>query len=370
VTDVEQAPADVEQAPARILPAEEASWRVHERLLVRRYGLQAGTVAMALVIWVILAVGAPEVWLHNTIYSALMSTVPWETGLVALALTLVVIAREIDLSFGSVMAVGAWVAIATGQGELGLIAALAAGLAIGLLNGVLVVRFGIPSLVATIGTMFLWGGIVVLGTNATGASTTVVNGFVTTLLTGRIGGYVPAEAVWMAGLAVFFWVLLNRSRFGAHVYLVGDNEQSARMMGVRTDRVRMAIFALVGLMAALAGIVYMIEANYFWPTEGGGVLLPTIATVFVGGTSMLGGRGTIFGSFVAAYVIGAIEPGITSLNLTGYWTQVIYGAVIVAALVVQGLVMRRAQSTGARESIFRGVLGHIRSYEPDKGRAE
>jgi simple sugar transport system permease protein len=320
---------DVEQAPSEVSPRQrpKMGWRGRERILFRHYGLQAGTVVMALIIWVIVAVGAPATWLHKDMYSALMSTVP-QTGIIALALTLVVIAREIDLSFGSVMAVGTWVFMSTGQPELGLIAGLAAGLAVGLLNGVIVVRFGIPSLVATIGK---------------GSGTGFASGFVTNLLTGRIGGYVPAEVVWMIGLAAVFWVVLNRSRFGAHVYLVGDNEQSARMMGVRTDRVRIAVFALVGLLAALAGIISTLEANYFWPTVGSGAMLPTIATVFLGGTSIFGGRGTIFGTVVAAFVIASVEPGIVSLNLTGFYTQVIFGAVIVFALVMQSFVLRRSQ---------------------------
>ena len=132
------------------------------------------------------------------------------------------------------------------------------------------------------------------------------SGFVSHLLTGRIGGYVPAEFPWMLGIAVVLWFVLNRSRFGAHVYLVGDNDQSARMMGVRTDRVRMTAFALVGVAAAFAGIASTLEANYFWPTVGSGAMLPTVATVFLGGTSIFGGRGTVFGTVVAAFVIGVL----------------------------------------------------------------
>jgi simple sugar transport system permease protein len=310
--------------------------------LFRRYGLQSATTVMAAALWIILAVGASTTWLHFDIYAALMSTVPL-TGIVALTLTLVVVAKEIDLSFGSVMAVGTWVFMSISQPEIGLIAGLAAGLAAGILNGIIVVRLGVPSLVATIGTWFFWGGIVVYGTGGKGAGTAFASGFVTHLLTGRIGGYVPAEFPWMLGIAVVLWFVLNRSRFGAHVYLVGDNDQSARMMGVRSDRVRMAAFALVGLSASFAGIASTLEANYFWPTVGSGAMLPTVATVFLGGTSIFGGRGTIFGTVVAAFVIGAIEPGIVSLNLTGLLTQVIYGAVIVGALVLQAFVLRRSE---------------------------
>jgi simple sugar transport system permease protein len=323
-------------------PAEAQSTRsLRELFSIRRYGLQAGTVVMALALWTLFAVGAPETWLHFDIYSALMSTVPL-TGIIALALTLVVIAREIDLSFGSIMAVGSWAFIATGQPVLGLIAGLAAGLGAGILNGLIVVRFGIPSLVATIGTWFFWAGIVLYGTGGKGAGTEFASGFVSSLITGRIHG-VPAEFFWMIGIAIVFWVLLNRHRFGAHIYLVGDNEQSARMMGVRTDRVRIAAFALVGLCSAFAGIASTLESNYFWPTVGSGAMLPTVAAVFLGGTSIFGGRGTIFGTVVGAFVIGAIEPGIVSLGWTGLLTQVIYGAVIVVALIMQSFVMRRVK---------------------------
>ena len=150
-------------APA---PAKTPSPAWHKTFAVR-YGLQLGTFAMALVLWTALAIGASETWLHFDIYSSLMSSVPI-TGMIALSLTLVVIAREIDLSFGSVMAVGAWVFVSVGQPELGLIAGVAAGLGVGLLNGLIVVRFGIPSLVATIGTWFFWGGIVVWRTGGKG----------------------------------------------------------------------------------------------------------------------------------------------------------------------------------------------------------
>jgi simple sugar transport system permease protein len=315
-----------------------ATWR---KGLSARYGLQLGTVAMALALWTVFAIGASETWLHFDIYSSLMSSVPL-TGMIALSLTLVVIAREIDLSFGSVMAVGAWVFIAVGHPVLGLLAGLAAGLGVGLLNGLIVVRFGIPSLVATIGTWFFWGGIVVWRTGGKGAGTEFAHGFVQNLLTGRFHG-IPAEFLWMIGIAIVLWVLLNRHRFGAHVYLVGDNEQSARMMGVRSDRVRVSVFALVGLTAAFAGITSTLETNYFWPTVGSGAMLPTVAAVFLGGTSIFGGRGTIFGTFLGAFVIGAIEPGIVSLGWTGLLTQVIYGAVIVGALIMQSLVMRRVR---------------------------
>jgi simple sugar transport system permease protein len=161
------------------------------------------------------------------------------------------------------------------------------------------------------------------------------------MLVGRIGGRIPAQMLWTIGIAVALWFLLNRHRFGAHVYLVGDNVESAKMMGVNTDRVRILVFAILGAAAGFAGVLASLEVSYFWPTVGEGQLLPTIAAVFLGGTSVFGGIGTIFGTTVGAFFAGSIEPGIVSIGLTEFYTQVIYGAIIVLSLTMQAIVMRR-----------------------------
>ncbi|MER3410533.1 MAG: sugar ABC transporter permease [Thermoleophilia bacterium] len=313
-------------------------------LALRRYGLQIGTVAMALLLWVIYAVKAPETWLSDDrIYSSLMSTVPF-TAVMALGLTLVVIAREIDLSFPSVMAVSALVFVETpGDPVFGLLAGVGAGLVVGLLNGLVVVKLGIPSLVATIGTLFFWRGIVLVATGGNGSGLTDESAsWVGRVLVGRIAdGRIPAQMLWTLGFAVCLWLLLNRHRFGAHVYLVGDNVESAKMMGVNADRVRTAVFTMLGGLAGFAGIVSGLEVSYFWPTGGEGQLLPTIVAVFIGGTSVFGGTGTIFGTTLGSFITGSIEPGIVSIGLTGFYTQVIWGAMIVLALVMQAVVMRR-----------------------------
>lgn len=332
--------------------AEEAERRAlagAEELPLGRYGLQIGTVGVGLVLLIVFMLGAPDTWLSSSIYRSLMSTVPF-TALMALTLTMLIIGREIDLSFGSVMAVGTLVFMeisdAVGLVPVGLLAGLLAGLGAGLLNGLIVVRLGIPSLVATIGTLFFWRGIVLVVTDGVGETTVDLRGSVVyDLLVGRLDlpllGRIPAQMLWLLVLAVALWFLLNRHRLGAHAYLVGDNPESARMMGVNTARVRMTLFALMGLFAAFAGILATFEQNYFWPTLGEGQLLPTISTVFLGGTSVFGGTGTIFGTAVAAFIIGAIEPGIVSLDLTGFYTQIIYGAIIVLSLAMQATLRKR-----------------------------
>jgi simple sugar transport system permease protein len=312
---------------------------------VRRNGLQLGIVAVALVVWVLFLIGSPRTFLAGDIYVSFMSTTPF-FALVAIPLTLVVITGEIDLSFPSVMAFGMMaydvVFVATGSIWLGFLACLAAGALAGLLNGVIVVRIGVPSLVTTIGTQFLLRGAVMVVTNGQGLGMTEVqSSALHGALVGRVFGFVPAQFIWTVAVGVVTWLFLNRHRYGAHVYLTGDNVDSARLMGVNVGRTKIVTFVAVGLVAAFAGFVVSTEVLFFWPTLGEGYMLNTLASVFLGGTSVFGGTGTIFGTFVASFIIGAINAGIVAAGLTGFWTSFIYGLIIVASVSIQTVLSRR-----------------------------
>ncbi len=312
---------------------------------LRTYPLQIGIVLVAVLLWVLFVIGSPRTFLAKDIYVAFMATTPY-FAMMAIPLTLVVITGEIDLSFGSVMATGMTayelVFKATGSVWLGFVACLLAGVVAGGLNGVIVVRIGIPSLVATIGTQFFWRGAVMVLTNANGIGLSdAQNTILYPLLVGKIGGVIPAQFLWTIVFAGVVWFFLNRHRFGAHVYLVGDNLESARLMGVNVGRTKLLTFAIVGFAAAFAGFVVSEDVLFFWPTLGDGYLLNTLASVFLGGTSVFGGTGTIFGTFVAAFIINAINAGIVAAGLTGFWTSLIYGLIIVVSVSIQTIVLRR-----------------------------
>jgi simple sugar transport system permease protein len=222
-----------------------------------------------------------------------MSTVPF-FALMAIPLTMVVIAGEMDLSFPSIMAMGMVSFIltynATGSVLLAFIAALFIGTIIGWINGMIIVKFGIPSLVATIGTQFFWrGAVLVLSQGSSGSLAYVKDSFLHPALVGKIGGYFPTQMIWLILIAILGWVLLNRHQFGAHIYLIGDNVKSAELMGIHTGRTRIKAFMLVGLVSAFAGVVASMHVAYFWPSLGEGYLLRTLASVFLGGTSVFGG---------------------------------------------------------------------------------
>lgn len=313
----------------------------------RRNRLQLGIIDVLGIMWVFFLLRAPRTFTTADIYKSFAEAIPFY-GIMALPITLLVIAQEIDLSFGSVMAVSVvsflGVFKATGSPLLAFIACLGTGFLIGLLNGIIVVKIGIPSLITTIGTQFFWRGFILVVTGAVSASLTPASEaspILHDMLVGRLFGQLPAQMIWMALVGVAVWVLLNRHRFGAHIYLIGDNNNSARLMGVNSDRTRMLIFAVVGMAAALAGLLASYDVTNFFPSLGDGYLLKTLAAVFLGGTPVLGGTGTILGTFVGCFIIGAIEPGTVAIGLTGFWTNLIYGFIIVLAVAMHTLLGKR-----------------------------
>jgi simple sugar transport system permease protein len=318
----------------------------------RTNALQIAIVVVLLLEWAFFLWRSPRTWLAYDIYNALMTTTPF-FGLMAIPLTLVIIAREIDLSYISIMAWGmtafdvVFVSTQASLGAeaavwLGFAACLVAGLFAGWLNGVIVVRLGIPSLVATIGTQYFWRGVVLVVTNGQGLGLTPISETpLYNILVGRIADLIPMQFIWMIVFALVTWFFLNRHKFGAHVYLTGDNEESARLMGVHTGRIKIRAFAIVGLAAAFAGFVQSVGLKYFWPTLGEAYLLNTLASIFLGGTSVFGGTGSIFGTFVASFIIAIINPGIVAAGWLAYWTQVIYGAIIAVAIALQSILRKR-----------------------------
>jgi simple sugar transport system permease protein len=304
-------------------------------------------------IFLLFLFGSPQTFSRFDMYYSFMSTIPF-SGIMALAITFVIITGEMDLSFPSIMGYSAWVFsklvnvfIEHGMDPnltilLSSLGCFITGLAAGALNGILVNKVRIPSLVATIGTMFFWRGMVNVCGQGFGLSLVPVNETVLfKAFVGRLGGLVPAQAIWMVILAVGFWLVLRRHRFGSHVLIVGDNVESARMMGIRVERVKMIVFMQMGCFASLAGIMASLEVTYLWPSLGEGYLLRTLASVFVGGTSVFGGVGTIFGTFIGSIIIGSLEGGIVAIGLTGFWTQLIYGLIIVVSLSIYSLFLRK-----------------------------
>lgn len=308
-----------------------------------KYKLQLGILGVFLTLLIIFMIASPKVFLGAAAYKAIMTTLPI-TIILAVSLAYVIVCAEIDLSFGSIMGLSAWAftsLLLSGKSPiLAVLLGLGVGCAAGSFNGLLVTKARISSLVTTLGMLFFWRGVIMIGTQGEGAAlvafkgTTLYNTFVK-----RIGGF-PIQMLWAIAFTFFAWLILNRHQFGAHVYYTGDNQESSRMMGIKTDTVKIIVFAFVGLASAFAGIISVLVNLVFWPTCGDGMLLPALAAVFIGGTPTWGGVGTIFGAFIGAFIIGFMETGIIAAGLTGFWTQLFYGLVIVLSLLAHRFLRR------------------------------
>lgn len=312
---------------------------------LKKYEMQLGLFFMMGLIIVLFIIGNPTTFLKGNIYAAFLSTVPF-VGIMALGLTFVLVCGEIDLSFPAVMAFSAYVFSITylglGSVLLGIIAGIATGAVIGMVNGLFVTKIGIPSIIATLGMQFLIRGSVHVSSGGLSLPLRGIRGHpLYTVLIGEAGGVIPAQSIWFAIIAVVLWFILFRHKFGDHTIFTGDNENAARMLGINVDRTKIMVFMLMGSLSGFAGIIASFRLVAWWPTMGGGYLMTTMATVFVGGTSMFGGEGTILGTFIGAFIIGSLEAGIVAAGLSGFWTRLIYGVLILVAVTIHTFIRRR-----------------------------
>ena len=296
-------------------------------------------------LWAAFTAAAPQTFLDKHIYMSFMTSIPF-IAIAAAGITLVVIAGEMDMSFASNMAMSGFifasVTKASGSPALGTAAALGTGAFIGFVNGLTVVGTAAPSIVVTIGFDFFWRGSVMLLSNGLAVSlASIRNTPVVMSFTGRIGGLIPAQACWMLFISLLFAVILHRTVFGDNIRFTGDNKDAARMMGLPVRRTRIGVFVLSGVTAAFFGVLSCMELGNWWPTQGEGYLLLVFASVFLGGTSVSGGRGTLWGSLAGAIVIGMIEAGLVSAGFSGFWTRFVHGLVLVSSVAFYSIALDR-----------------------------
>jgi len=297
----------------------------------------------------VFTIASPSVWLNSQSYTAVFVSLPIYI-ILTVSLVFVVVSSEIDLSFPSVVGVSALVFTELYLGGVNpffclVLAILCGGLA-GLINGVLVCYVGLSSLVVTLGMNFFWAGFTQVLTNGYGAPlVSLQNTAFHNLFVGQLG-LVPVQMFWAALFAVIGMLLFTRHKYGAYVRFVGDNPEAAREMGINVRKVKVVSFIYVGLASGFAGVLAILINNNFYPTTGSGYLLSVLAAIFVGGTPVGGGVGTVAGAVVGAFTVGFIESGIVAAGLTGFWTQLVYGIVIVLSLITHRINRPRHRRVG------------------------
>jgi simple sugar transport system permease protein len=288
---------------------------------------------------------APEVFLQPFIYTTFLSTLP-PLILLAIGLTFIIGAGEIDLCFPSIIAFSGFIFAVLFKdynlGWISVVAALASGVLVGFVNGVLVAKIGIPSFMATLATQFFWAG---MATVLSGGKSYALRGAeessVWVWIVGRPFAasdsawmaQLPLQALWTTVIVIFLWFVLTRHRFGEHTLFIGDSNQVARVVGIDVDREKIKLFTLMGFLAACAAIMLTLENKNFFGNQGQGYLLTAIASVLIGGTSIFGGRATIVGTLFGCFIIGMIEAGLVASGLTGAWVRTVQGLIFLIAII-------------------------------------
>lgn len=290
-----------------------------------------------IIMMTVFIIARPDIFLSWRIYTAVFVSLPLIIFM-TIPLVFVISCGLIDLSFPSVMGMSAWVFAASVDAGLspviGLIAALLAGVACGIVNGFLITKVGLSPLISTLGMNYLLRGIIHVGREGHGITVTQLMGTpFRNVLVGRLG-LLPIQMIWALLFVFIAWLLYSRHRFGAHIRFVGDNQDSSREMGIRVEQVKTLSYVYIGIGATLAGVFSTLILNTFYPTAGQGYLLAVLASVFIGGTPTWGGVGTIMGGFIGALDIAFIETGIIAIGFTGFWTQVFFGLIIILSLIM------------------------------------
>ena len=258
-------------------------------------------------------------------------------ALISFGMTLTILLGGIDLSVGSILAVASVLtALLMKSGwdaPLATLIGILAGALMGAVNGLVIARGKVAPFIATLGLMTLLRGVALVLSNGS-----PISGFTSYFFALQGGGYVahlvPIPVVWMLVMFVLFWFVLTKTVFGRHVYATGGNEDAARLSGVKTDGVQVVVYTISGAMAALAGMILTSRLDSAQPTAGAGYELDAITAVVLGGTSLSGGRGWIFGTLIGALLIGVLNNGLNLMGVSSFYQQVIKGSVILLAVLL------------------------------------
>lgn len=291
----------------------------------------AGQLAFLLILFAVLSLASPTFRTTNNLVNVARQVSV--NMIVACAMTMVLIIGGIDLSVGSVMAmagmVSAYLSFAGMPFALCMAAGLAAGAAAGFLNGVILANADLPPFIVTYAVQSVLRGMVYV---ITGAATIRLTSEAYLNFGGGSLGPIPLPVIYMVVVIILSVLLLSHSRLGRHMYAIGGNPKAARFAGINTKRIKILIYTLSGICAAMAGLVLTSRNSSMQPAVATGAEMDAIAAVVLGGTSMAGGRGAISGTILGAFIIGFINNGLNMLRMDSFYQYIAKGVVILIAV--------------------------------------
>jgi ribose transport system permease protein len=294
-----------------------------------------------ILIWVVLALLSPYFFtVSNLLEITLQSAV---FAIIAAGETFVIFSGGIDLSVGSVFAMAAIIGglffKATGSVLVAVVTSLATGVAAGLLCGLFISWLRVPPFVATLGMMGIARGLALIAVNGI-----PIYGLTRAYLwigQGRVGKIIPVPTILMVVVFILSYLVLRYTRFGRFAYAIGSNAESARLSGVNVAGVILGIYAVSGMLSALAGVIESARLATVQPAGGDGYELLAIGAVVIGGTSLFGGEGHILGTLIGALIVTTIRNGLNILGVYAFWQYVVNGLIIILAVAIDQFRRRR-----------------------------
>ncbi len=309
---------------------------LHRLLHAEQAGLLIAFILLCIIMTILSPVFLSAVNIKNVLRDAAL------VGIAGIGLVMIILQGEIDLSVGSSQAVVGIAAVSllnySDSILVSLGGALILGAVIGLVNGLLVTRARINSLIATLGMMAILRGVAMVSTQAVSIQAQV-DGFIEAG-TGHWGP-VPIPVLIMLVLFAAFYYLLHHTPLGRYIYAIGGNTEAARLAGLAVDRTKIAVFAMGGLLAGLSAFILASRLNSGQPNAGLGFELQVIAAVVLGGISLTGGVGTLIGAFIGILILTVLNNGLVLLNVSSFYHDIARGLVIILAVYLDS---RRKQS--------------------------
>jgi len=282
------------------------------------------------------ALSSPYFLTVGNIVSTLRASL--ELAIVSAGMTLVIIMGGIDVSVGGILAVSAiFIGKAYQAGLPDLLVVpigLGVGAALGVWNGILCSRFRVPPIIATLGSLYIFSAIMFLVIG--GQWIAGLPGTLSPLVNGTVLGF-PAAALVILAVFGLCWVLLRRFAYGRHLYAIGCNEGSARLVGINVDRTKIATYGLLGLLAGFAALLYVARLRNVEINIGTTVALEAIAATILGGTSIRGGLGSLLGTLLGVVFIKIIQNGLVLIGVSSLWETVIIGSLLIVVLTIDSV---------------------------------
>ena len=276
------------------------------------------------------------------------------TAVAALGEALVILTRNVDLSVEATIGIVAYVVAVTLESHtfgapVAILVGIVLGLVLGMVNGILIAFLRVPSIVATLGTLSVFRGIdyFIAGSHQVPLAG-LPDGFTDPARSDVFG--IPVFVLVTVGLVVIGTVTLRSTRFGRQIYAVGSNPEAAAILGIPSRRVVFTAFALCGALAGVAGVMWVMEFGTINGTAATGAVLAIVAATVVGGVNIFGGSGSLAGAALGALFLGFVANALPLIGLNQFYLQAIYGAVILAAVAADALILRRLQRSRTRRS--------------------